>query len=614
MRPDFLNAQSVCRNAALTFTALLTASMALQAALVTIDNTRTRYDTNGELLDAHDGSVCRFDSTYYLYGSHYNNQDGTTAYNGVCCYGSPDMVHWTNHGEMLPERLAPGSTYHGLYWRPHAIYNKRTGKYVLFGNWGYLAGGERQLFIYAATADHPWGPFAIQNILRGPGVVDFCPLVDDDGSAYIIGRLAGRHSSEVLKLKADYIHEDSTFRPLQPPFDGDGWIFFKRDGIYYGGCSDACYYCGYPTKFYRSSSPGGPWTKCTEILNGQGMFVAEVATPSGIQYLFIGDLWWNPWNGVGGGCKLGFGCSALGFGPPFTFNNLGCVVAPAIAVPDSFSIDVLGLPSPGPRAPKNYALGKTVTASSSLESGRWSKNCLTDWREFSDPNYTSMGWRSDSTGSNHTEWVQIDLDTSRNIGAVALYPKVRANKVNNVSYDDPDAGEGFPKSFSIKLSQDNSNWTTAGQVTNLPNPKSIPQKISFAATQARYARVEMTDLATVNGRYVAQLTEVKVLAAADNVTAMRTPYPSICRKEVEIRAIQSGPSALTIRGSLPREGRNDPCRLTVYDMRGRLVRSLTAASVGREFAFTIRGLAQGRYLCVIVSGNATARTLGVTAR
>jgi len=593
--------------AALAFAALLTASMSLQAAKVTIDNTRPRYDTNGELMDAHDGEICCFDSTYYFYGTRYNNEDGTSAYNRVYCYSSPDLVTWTNHGDVLPERNIPNSKYWGTYWRQHVNYNERTRKYVLIGDLGYYW----QLHLYAATADNPWGPFALQNILWDKTVIDFDPFVDEDGTAYILG-INNFNPARIIKLTGDYLHWDSTASIADPPFGGDAYTVFKRGPWYYYGTGVPLYYGVSPNTFYKSSNIRGPWAgpSCGQIFIGQGMCVPEIMTPTGPEHIYVGDDW-----GAWKGCTLGKACDYVGIGMPIQFDASGNIVSRNYYA-DSFTIDIIGKPSPGPRAPKNYALGKAVTASSSQESGGWSKDFLTDGKEFSvsRSSPTCMGWRSNgSTGSNHTEWVQIDLGILRAIDAVELYPKVWNSKVSEIYNDDPNAGEGFPKSFSVRVSQDNSNWTAAGQVTNLPNPKSLPQKVSFTATLARHVRVEMTDLATVGGQYVAQLTEVKVFEAVAGTTVMRSSDPSISRPAFGIRAVHSGLSTITIRCSLPRDASNGACRLTVYDTRGRLVRSLAAASARGETAFAIQGLAYGRYVFRIESANLTMQAFAMVA-
>jgi len=101
--------------ASFTLTALLLAPLtALHAAekTVTISNTEPRRDTQGEILDAHDGCLEYFDGQFYLYGTRYGKTDGFGISNRYVCYSSPDLTTWTAHGEdRVKEQPA------GIVWK-----------------------------------------------------------------------------------------------------------------------------------------------------------------------------------------------------------------------------------------------------------------------------------------------------------------------------------------------------------------------------------------------------------------------------------------------------------------------------------------------------------------
>lgn len=142
----------------------------------TISNTEPRRTVDGEILDAHDGCLEFFSGQYYLYGTRYGNTNGLGKTNRYVCYSSPDLVHWTYRGELLPD--APNRT----YFRPYVKYNQATRKYVLWYNADNGYG--------VAVADAPEGPYKIQNPRvrlkhSDLGVGDFGLLVDEDGTAYI---------------------------------------------------------------------------------------------------------------------------------------------------------------------------------------------------------------------------------------------------------------------------------------------------------------------------------------------------------------------------------------------------------------------------------------------
>ena len=67
-------------------------SSALLAQTVSINNTLLRKDTDGNIIDAHDGRLIKFGDTFYLYGTAYGNTDGYGTANHFQCYKSPDLT------------------------------------------------------------------------------------------------------------------------------------------------------------------------------------------------------------------------------------------------------------------------------------------------------------------------------------------------------------------------------------------------------------------------------------------------------------------------------------------------------------------------------------------
>ena len=145
------------------------------AVMVTIHNDAPLVDRNGDIVDAHDGSIARYNETYYLYGTAYNNQNGFSFSNRFVVYSSPDLVTWTFHGDIT---TVMDST-PGMYFRPHVVFNPGTKKYVLWYNW-YARGTDWAGRFGVATADQPWGPFTVQNpnvsFPQGTSVGDFAVL------------------------------------------------------------------------------------------------------------------------------------------------------------------------------------------------------------------------------------------------------------------------------------------------------------------------------------------------------------------------------------------------------------------------------------------------------
>ncbi|MEV6104244.1 discoidin domain-containing protein [Streptomyces sp. NPDC051940] len=146
----------------------------------------------------------------------------------------------------------------------------------------------------------------------------------------------------------------------------------------------------------------------------------------------------------------------------------------------------------------NPAEARTVTASSSYEADGWSTAGATDGQR------TGLGWSSSTAamGSDHTEWLQVDLGASRRLDRIDLYPRS----------DGTNAGQGFPVDFRIEVSADGSSWTTVANRTGYPRPSATAQTFPFAPVNARHVRVTGTHLSTDQfGHYHMQLAELEAL-------------------------------------------------------------------------------------------------------
>lgn len=155
----------------------------------------------------------------------------------------------------------------------------------------------------------------------------------------------------------------------------------------------------------------------------------------------------------------------------------------------------------------NYAWGTTVTATNSVESGAWGAAKLTDGT--SSYLNANAGYSGTSYGSqNNTVYVQADLGSNQSVSKVKLYP--RADGAVAVG----GGSANYPVDFTIQVSTDGLNYTTAKTVTAEPNPNGIPQEYTFTAATARYVKVNVTKLGTPpTGEptlYRLQLAEMKV--------------------------------------------------------------------------------------------------------
>ena len=284
-----------------------------QAYTTTITNFHTRFDVAGEAIDAHDGEIACFDGTYYLYGTSYGcgfewGNKGAP-FCGFKVYTSTDLVHWTDKGALFDAGTAiwqsrcDGSTY-GCF-RPHVIYNRKTGMYVLWINVYDNSVGFRVF-----TSHSPAGPFTETPVPRlavnsdapvaGLNNGDHDTFVDTDGTGYIAYTdWRAKGAIVIEKLTPDYLSGTGEHVKEVTPGQTEAPSLFHRNGIYYITYSDPnCGYCaGTGTSYKTAPAPLGPWSAGKKISDsscgGQPSFVSVIRLKDDVMYLYGSDLWNN---------------------------------------------------------------------------------------------------------------------------------------------------------------------------------------------------------------------------------------------------------------------------------------------------------------------------------
>ena len=263
-----------------------------------ISNVVPRRDVNGNILDAHDGCLHKFADRYFLYGTAYGKTDGFGNSNHYCCYSSADLVAWKPEGELLNKPPK------GVYYRPYVVYNAKTRKYVLWYNW-YPTLWNGQYGV--ATSDTPQGPFVLHGAnvrVSQPAPGDLGLFVDDDGTGYVIyTSIARDHGIFIERLSDDYLGSTQENSGLL----GAGCeapVLFKRQGTYYALFDNCCCFCsgGSGARVYTAEKPLGPYAwkgtlninrdaKGTPIIHAQQTQVAQLPTPAGVMFVWMGDRW-----------------------------------------------------------------------------------------------------------------------------------------------------------------------------------------------------------------------------------------------------------------------------------------------------------------------------------
>lgn len=145
-------------------------------------------------------------------------------------------------------------------------------------------------------------------------------------------------------------------------------------------------------------------------------------------------------------------------------------------------------------AAENVLAGASVTARTSLQAAPgWGAANLVDGKRESLAG-GAKGYTSDPPDRSQAgvdQWVAFDLGASEALNTVVLYP--RTATAEDLAGDGTD-GAHFPKSFALQVSDDGTTWATVQTVIGQPDPGPRPQAYRFDTTQARYLRVQVSEL------------------------------------------------------------------------------------------------------------------------
>jgi hypothetical protein len=126
-------------------------------------------DNEGRHINAHGGGIIYFNDTYYWFGEYrLPRLEKDKARYGVSCYSSKDLLNWKNEGLALKvindtvSLLKPGC----VIERPKVIYNKKTGKFVMWFHHELKGQGYKAALTGVALSDNITGPYKYIRSLR----------------------------------------------------------------------------------------------------------------------------------------------------------------------------------------------------------------------------------------------------------------------------------------------------------------------------------------------------------------------------------------------------------------------------------------------------------------
>ena len=315
-------------------------------------------DTNGEVINSHGGGFLFHNGKYYWFGEHkIAGGAGNRAMVGVHCYSSADLYNWKDEGIALPvvknDQNSP-ITEGCVLKRPKVIFNKKTGKFVMWFHLELKGQGYNAAQTGVAVSDNVTGPYTFLKSARanaqtwplemteeqkkqtvqekdlkgwseewkkavsdglfvrrdfeqGQMARDMTLFVDDDGKAYHIHSSEENLTLHISELSDDYTSFTGKYTRVFPAGHNEAPAIFKRNGKYYmitSGCT------GWAPNAARSAvaeSIWGPWKELGNpcvgdyadlTFHSQSTAVIPVQGKSDA-FIFVGDLW-RPENAIDG--------------------------------------------------------------------------------------------------------------------------------------------------------------------------------------------------------------------------------------------------------------------------------------------------------------------------
>ena len=221
------------------------------------DNRDGTYTNPVLYADYSDPDVCAVGDDYYMTASSFN------CIPGLPILHSKDLVNWQIIGHALQEQ------------EPKDIFDKpQHGK----GVWApairhhndefYIYWGDPDQGIFMVKSKEPTSGWSVPIcVIAGKGMIDPCPLWDEDGRCYLVNGWAASRAGLNSVLTVRELSIDGTRVISQPRivFDGgqenhttEGPKFYKRDGYYWIMCPAGGVEMGWQLAM-RSKSPYGPY-------------------------------------------------------------------------------------------------------------------------------------------------------------------------------------------------------------------------------------------------------------------------------------------------------------------------------------------------------------------
>ncbi len=315
-------------------------------------------DDEGVAINAHGPGYYKEGDTYYWFGEHKIAGDaGNYAHVGVRCYSSKDLYNWKNEGVALAVEDSPESSIAKgcILERPKVIYNKKTGKYVMWFHLERKGHGYNDAMSGVAVSDKVSGPYKFLHALRpnagkwpmnmpeaektmenppkvptlnsssypadmkefamfkrdfekGQMARDMTLYVDTDGKGYHIFASEDNGTMHIAELNDDFTSHSGKFVRVFPGRFMEAPAICKKDGVYYLIASGCTGWWPNTARSAYAENIMGPWTElknpcvgadADKTFGGQSTYILTVPNGGKTEYVFVADQW-RPQNAIDG--------------------------------------------------------------------------------------------------------------------------------------------------------------------------------------------------------------------------------------------------------------------------------------------------------------------------
>ena len=313
-------------------------------------------DNKGVHINAHGGGILFHNGKYYWFGEHkVEGKKGNQAWVGVHCYSSENLSDWTDEGIAFSVSNNPESeiTAGCVIERPKVIYNKKTGKFVMWFHLELKGQGYKAAKTGVAVADNPTGPynfvkavnpnagvwpvnfnnelvskkfpenlkdwsdewiqavkdglFVHRDFEKGQMARDMTLYVDENGKAYHIHASEENLTLHIAELTDDYTGFTGKYIRVLPTGHNEAPALFKHNNKYFMITSGCTGWAPNAARLLVSGSVMGNWeyieNPCVGAdkeltFHGQSTYLLPVEGKKNA-FIFMADRW-NPDNAIDG--------------------------------------------------------------------------------------------------------------------------------------------------------------------------------------------------------------------------------------------------------------------------------------------------------------------------